>query len=194
LGGQQLTPQQLDQISQYLELLLRWNARMNLTSLREAEQILSRHFGESFFLARLLSTSSPLASAIDVGSGAGFPGIPLKIFAPHAHILLIESQNKKATFLREVIRTLRLTNINVIAERAENVQQTAELVTLRAVEKFYRALPAAAALVRKPGRIGLLIGSGQVSTAQQLLPDAKWEPAAALPGSRERVAIVGGIG
>jgi 16S rRNA (guanine527-N7)-methyltransferase len=194
LGGQPLTPQQLDQISQYLELLLRWNARMNLTSLREAEQILSRHFGESFFLARLLSTSSPLASAIDVGSGAGFPGIPLKIFAPHAHILLIESQNKKATFLREVIRTLRLTNINVIAERAENVQQTAELVTLRAVEKFDRALPAAAALVRKPGRIGLLIGSGQVSTAQQLLPDAKWEAATPLPGSRERVAIVGGIG
>jgi hypothetical protein len=55
-------------------------------------------------------------------------------------------------------------------------------------------LPAAAALVRKPGRIGLLIGSGQVSTAQQLLPDAKWEPATPLPGSRERVAIVGGIG
>ena len=193
MGGQLLTPQQLDQVGQYLELLLRWNARMNLTSLREPQQILSRHFGESFFLARLVSTPSPFGDAIDVGSGAGFPGIPLKIFAPHAHITLIESQNKKATFLREVIRTLRLTNINVIAQRAESVQQTAELVTLRAVERFDRALPAAAALVRKPGRIGLLIGSGQVSTAQQLLPYAKWEPAVMLPGSRERAAIVGGI-
>ena len=193
LGGQPLDPQQLDQVSHYLELLLRWNARMNLTSVREPEQILSRHFGESFFLARLLSTSSPLTDAFDVGSGAGFPGIPLRIFAPHAHITLIESQNKKATFLREVVRSLRLTNINVIAERAENVEQTAELVTLRAVEEFERALPTAAALVRKPGRIGLLIGSSQVSTARQLLPQAKWEPAVSLPGSRDRVALVGSI-
>lgn len=193
LDRQPLTPQQLDQVSHYLQLLLRWNERMNLTSVREPEQILSRHFGESFFLARMLSISTALGDAIDVGSGAGFPGIPLKICAPHADVTLIESQNKKATFLREVIRTLRLTNINVIAGRAENVQQTAELVTLRAVEKFDRALPAAAALVRKPGRIGLLIGSSQVATAQQLLPEAKWEAATPLPGSRERVALVGSM-
>src|SRR3954470_220693 len=83
------------------------------------------------------------ATAIDIGSGAGFPGIPLKIYSPAVVVTLIESQNKKATFLKEVIRELTLTNINVFSGRAEALDKKADLVTLLAVERFEQVLPVA---------------------------------------------------
>src|SRR6476661_5653793 len=122
-----LSQPQLQQLSQYLDLLLRWNAKTNLTSVREPEEIVTRHFGESLFLARHVSREQ-LRTAIDLGSGAGFPGIPLKIYAPHIAVTLIESQNKKATFLNEVIRRLTLMNINVLSGRAEESGLNADLV------------------------------------------------------------------
>src|SRR5207302_9354545 len=103
-GREVLSPQQLQQLSEYLDLLLRWNAKTNLTSVREPEEIVTRHFGESLFLARHVSAKAH--TAIDVGSGAGFPGVPLKIYSPRLQVTLVESQNKKATFLNEVIRKL----------------------------------------------------------------------------------------
>src|SRR5208283_3749668 len=109
----------------------------------------------------------------DVGSGAGFPGIPMKLFAPHLALTLIESNNKKATFLREVIRALELDNAKVFSGRAERWDRTADIVTLRAVEHFERALPAAAKLVADGGTLCLLIGTGQVPTAQEIL-GADW--------------------
>src|SRR5438552_18916429 len=112
-----LSEDQLQQISTYLDLLLKWNARINLTSVRDPEEILSRHFGESFFLAEHLFSDEPII--FDLGSGAGFPGLPLAIYAPQAKITLLESQNKKATFLKEVARALTLTNVNVFSSRAE---------------------------------------------------------------------------
>lgn len=139
-----LASSQLDQVSTYINLLLRWNARINLTAIRKPEEIVPRHFGESFFLARhlfplphsvertLLSaqsgTSHPAPAAhaasqtvVDLGSGAGFPGLPLKIWVPGTHLTLIESNHKKAAFLREAVRALTLTNVDVISERAEDV-------------------------------------------------------------------------
>src|ERR1700690_3370103 len=103
---QSLAPAQLDQISTYIDLLLRWNARINLTAIRKEEEIVPRHFAESLFMARPLFASistnpegAPLIAhfamsgtihALDIGSGAGFPGLPLKIWAPHIHLTLIE--------------------------------------------------------------------------------------------------------
>jgi 16S rRNA G527 N7-methylase RsmG len=120
-----LSSVQLDQTSMYIDLLLRWNARINLTAVRNPEEIVTRHFGESFFLARQLFPelvlSSPAPRVLDLGSGAGFPGVPTKIWAPHIDLTLIESNYKKAAFLREVIRTITLTNVDVIADRAEAV-------------------------------------------------------------------------
>src|SRR3954451_9559731 len=106
-GREELAPSQLQQLSDYLDLLLRWNAKTNLTSVREPEEIVTRHFGESLFLARKVNREG-IRSAIDLGSGAGFPGIPMKIYSPQLALTLIESQNKKATFLNEVIRKLTL--------------------------------------------------------------------------------------
>lgn len=126
-----LSPPQLVQLSTYIDLLLRWNARINLTAIRKPEEIVSRHFGESFFLARhlfpaearhqCLTTNHSSPTVIDIGSGAGFPALPLKIWAPEIHLTLIESNHKKAAFLREVVRSLTLTNVDVIADRAESV-------------------------------------------------------------------------
>ena len=191
LRGRALSAQQLQQVQKYLELLLRWNARVNLTAVRDPAGMLTRHFGESFFLAScVLDTSTP-RDLIDVGSGAGFPGLPMKIFAPALQVTLIESNNKKATFLKEVIRTLTLTNIDVFADRAERFGREADLIIMRAVEKFEEVLPRAAALVRKGGRLGLLIGGTQANRARELLSEMKWEAPVSIPQSRERVMLIG---
>ena len=167
-----LTPAQLAQVSTYLDLLTRWNAKMNLTSIRDPQHIASRHFGESFFLAshlcgpkgffqlrnyeitKLPNQESPQAPALkppellDLGSGAGFPAIPLKIYRPDVTITLIEANHRKAVFLREVLRALQL-DAEVKNVRAEDLPPaSADLVTFRAVERFESVLPTAARLVR----------------------------------------------
>jgi 16S rRNA (guanine527-N7)-methyltransferase len=160
---------QLDSISTYIDILQRWNARINLTAIRNPDEIVTRHFGESLFAARHLfpnpsAYSAPSAvkdfDVADIGSGAGFPGIPIKLWAPHVSITLIESNHKKATFLREVIRALTLTNINIQNARAESLTgKKFDVVTLRAVERFQATLPIAASLLNPHGRLTLLIGS-----------------------------------
>jgi len=156
------------QLQTYLDLLLRWNARINLTAVRDPEQIVTRHFGESLFAARVLREAGAFSSGTtlaDIGSGAGFPGIPIKLFAPELHVTLIESQNKKATFLREVIRALELSHIVVHCGRAEDWAHHASVVTLRAVEKFETVLPVAAQLVAPGGTLALLIVESQTEAA-----------------------------
>src|SRR5271169_6737725 len=150
-GGDSLSPGLAIQLQAYLELLLRWNARMNLTAVRDPERIITRHFGESLFAARMLDHAGAFASTsglplglADVGSGAGFPGVPIKLAAPQLHLTLIESQSKKATFLREVIRTLAIHDAEVFCGRAEGWRASADVVTLRAVEKFENAVETAA--------------------------------------------------
>jgi 16S rRNA (guanine527-N7)-methyltransferase len=187
-GREELSLAQLQQLSDYLELLLRWNEKTNLTSVREPEEIVKRHFGESLFLASALSGEAGM-SGIDLGSGAGFPGIPLKIYSPHIAVTLIESQNKKATFLKEVIRKLTLTSIDVFSGRAEAFREKADLVTLRAVERFDEVLPVAAGLVKPSGRLALLIGSGQVPAAERLLPGFRIATTT-VPQSHERVLLL----
>ncbi len=193
-GDEALTPALLEQLQAYLELLLRWNARMNLTAVRDPEAIMTRHFGESLFAARVLLRGGGAAcgALADVGSGAGFPGIPMKLFAPELELTLIESQQKKATFLREVVRGLGLEGVHVFAGRAEQWDKTAELVTLRAVEQFERALPVAAKLVAEDGRLGLLVGVGQVPTAEEALGKSwEWGEPVRIPQSGIRVVLAG---
>jgi 16S rRNA (guanine527-N7)-methyltransferase len=192
-GGETLAPRLLEALQRYLDLLLRWNARVNLTAVRDPEKIVTRHFGESLFAARILLPGREGAAAstlADVGSGAGFPGIPMKLFAPQLELTLIEAHSKKAVFLREVVRSLGLDRVEVFGGRAEDWAQTADLVTLRAVEKFERALPVAAKLVAEDGRLGLLIAAGQVLTAQEVLgkPWRWWAPTA-VPLSQARVVL-----
>jgi 16S rRNA (guanine527-N7)-methyltransferase len=191
-AGAELSPSVLHQVHLYLDLLLRWNARVNLTAVRDPERIVTRHFGESLFAAQVLAKNPETATSLaDVGSGAGFPGIPIKLWMPQLRLTLIESQNKKATFLREVLRTLNLPNAEVFCGHAEQWKQAADIVTLRAVERFESALPMAASLVAAHGRLCLLIGSDQFHTARHLLPEWSWAEQIPLPGSNARVIALG---
>ena len=184
-----------EQLRLYLDLLLRWNARMNLTAVRDPEQIVTRHFGESLFAARVLlgsaqSSEGPITLA-DVGSGAGFPGIPMKLWAPQIDLTLVESQNKKATFLREVIRALKLEAAEVFCGRAEQWGKTAGIVTLRAVERFEQVLPIAAGLVEPSGTLCLLIGEKQLPKAFEIAGEPfAWRDPVVIPQSDGRVVAV----
>jgi 16S rRNA (guanine527-N7)-methyltransferase len=213
---QRLTTDDLLNISTYIDLLLRWNARINLTAVRQPEEIVTRHFGESLFAARHLfpggttlaqlpepalsevkgavqaEPSSASTRLIDIGSGAGFPGLPIKIWAPEIDVTLVESNQKRATFLREVTRRLTLTNINVFAGRAEAYPNPpADVVTLRAVEHFEKVLPIATSLVAPGGRLALLIGQTQLEQTHNLVPELIWTSPIPIPLSASRVLAIG---
>jgi 16S rRNA (guanine527-N7)-methyltransferase len=132
-------------LSDYLDLLVRWNARTNLTAIRSPEEMVRRHFGESLFAGTHLGEPLP-DTLLDLGSGAGFPGLPIALLHPQIAVTLAESQNKKATFLREAVRTLGVNNVEVWASRAESLPPGRHFhtVTLRAVDNMQAALAAAA--------------------------------------------------
>jgi 16S rRNA (guanine527-N7)-methyltransferase len=191
--GQRLTANDLLNISTYIDILTRWNAHINLTAIREPEEIVTRHFGESLFAARhLFPRRSSAESLIDIGSGAGFPGLPIKIWALDLQVTLIESNHKKATFLRETARTLTLTNINVFPGRAEDYPTTpANVVTLRAVEHFEKTIPIATRLVAPGGRLALLISQAQLPRAHKLTPGFVWQAPLPIPMSSSRILAIG---
>ena len=192
LADSRLSDLQLAQIETYNQLLQKWNAHINLTAVRDPEEIITRHFGESLFAARhLLSPSETTKTAIDIGSGAGFPGLPMKIWNPGLELTLIEAHGKKAVFLREVVRALGLSKVKVFADRAEKLSERSDLVILRAVERFEHILPVAANLVAPHGRLALLIGDPQIESAKSILPSASWENPSPLPLARGRSLLVG---
>ena len=120
---------QLDQLQQHYELMLRWNKTINLTRIESLEEAVDRHYAESLFLGASLP-AGPLRIA-DVGSGAGFPGIPIAVLRPECTVTLIESHKRKAVFLKEASRSL--SNVSVMPRRAEEVSETFDWVTSRAV-------------------------------------------------------------
>jgi 16S rRNA (guanine527-N7)-methyltransferase len=185
-----LSPDQVNQLQVYLDLLLKWNAKINLTAIRSPEEIVERHFGESLFSGEQAAVLGA-STLTDVGSGAGVPGLPMAILAPHAQTTLIESQQKKVAFLREVVRALGLKNVSVHAGRAENLKRKSQIVTLRAVEKFDSVLPVAASLVESGGKLVLLIGASQAETARKILPNFAWLNPVSVPKSRERIVLIG---
>jgi 16S rRNA (guanine527-N7)-methyltransferase len=134
----------LPQLSTYLDLLLKWNARTNLTAIRDPEEIVRRHFGESLFAARHLDPGT--TTLLDFGSGAGFPGLPIALLRPDIQVTLAESQNKKATFLREAVRTLNLPSTEVWPDRVESMPPLRQFhtVALRAVDNMAAATASAA--------------------------------------------------
>jgi 16S rRNA (guanine527-N7)-methyltransferase len=182
----------LAQLSTYLDLLLKWNARTNLTAIRDPEEIVRRHFGESLFAARHLpfettdgSTPAP-ATLLDLGSGAGFPGLPIALLRTGVRVTLAESQNKKAAFLREAVRTLNLTNVEVWAARAETMPDARQfrIVTLRAVDNMETALSAAKVRIAPGGLLAVL------TTVQQVPENGR---SIALPGSQSGILYLQGF-
>ena len=184
-----LTPSQHQQFTDYLSLLLRWNSRVNLTAVREPEAILSRHFVESIACAHALPAG--LGTLLDFGSGAGFPGIPIAICRPELAITLAESQGKKAAFLREALRTLRLP-AHVHTGRAETLSQTFDCVTLRAVDRMESAVAVAARLVEPDGWLAPLTTLAELKSIQGAAGSGfEWSEPIALPGSEARILTLG---
>jgi 16S rRNA (guanine527-N7)-methyltransferase len=125
-----LSPIQIKQLERHYELLTRWNKVLNLTSLQDPHEIIERHYGESLFLGQNLP-AGPLRIA-DVGSGGGFPGVPVGILRADCSVTLIESHQRKSVFLREATREIN--NIQVITKRAEDVAERFDWVISRAVK------------------------------------------------------------
>lgn len=171
----------------YLELILRWNARMNLTAIRSPNEIVSRHFVESIACAKALPQK--IASLLDFGSGAGFPGIPIALCRPDIRVTLAESQNKKAGFLQEVVRTLDL-DVRVFGGRAETLEEQFDCVTVRAVDQMARAVVAASKLVAPGGVLaGLTTEADRVRLGEATVGFQELS-VLALTGSKQRVLVL----
>jgi 16S rRNA (guanine527-N7)-methyltransferase len=171
--------------------LIKWNAHINLTTIRATEKIVQQHFGKSLFAASHVLAEKPVKTAMDLGSGAGFPGVPFALLAPEVETTLIESSQKKATFLKELIYSLGLKNVKVFSGRAESYPQSADLVMLRAVEKFGEVLPVVLKLVSPGGRLALLIGTSQIELAKSLLANVQWQVPLGIPSGHSRVLLIG---
>lgn len=121
--GVRLTAAQLDLLARYEQELIEWNARFNLTAIRSLQEIRTKHFLDSLTCLLVLRETPP-ERLVDIGTGAGFPGIPLKVIYPKLQLTLVESVGKKAEFCRHVVRTLGLSGVEVVQERAEVLGQS----------------------------------------------------------------------
>ena len=149
--------QMVSQFGSYLDLLVKWNQKINLTSEKSSQDILLRHIFDSLQYAPFISSQDEI---VDIGSGAGFPGIPLKIIYPELVATLIESQRKRCSFLETVISQLGLTAIKVINDRAEKTspKRLVEAVILRGVSDIKSCLELATPFLGEGGKVVLKKG------------------------------------
>jgi 16S rRNA (guanine527-N7)-methyltransferase len=177
-------------IRTYISLLLRWNRRISLTAVTDPAEILRFHFGESLFaLSAVPLRDGRLA---DLGSGAGFPGLPLRMARPGLDLLLIESNGKKATFLAEVVRELDLSRVEVFRDRMESISKDGpafDFVTARAVGCHDDLLTWACAHATG-GKLVLWLGEEDASRISNT-SGWKWELPVQIPGSKRRFLLVG---
>lgn len=181
----------VEKIKTYIELLLRWNRSISLTTVTNVDEIIRFHFGESLFsLGMLPVEKSRLA---DVGSGAGFPGIPIAMARPSFQVTLIESNTKKFAFLGEVIRTLKIDNALPFRGRMADFQHGAEslnVVTARALGQFEELLIWAQEKLSPAGKLILWVGEGE---SQKIAANVRftWEAPERIPGSERRFLLLG---
>lgn len=178
-GVCELSEAQVERLRQHYELLTRWNRVLNLTSVRALEEAVERHYCESVFAACELP--EPPGSIADVGSGAGFPGIPIGIVRPEWSVALVESHQRKAAFLREATRDLP--NVRVISKRAEDIAERFDWVVSRAV----RYADIAAALKELAPNAELLIGEVRASS----MPGFEWREPIRMPWGDRRYIWIG---
>jgi len=180
-----------DRIRSYIALLLRWNERISLTTVTHPGEILKFHFGESFFA--ISAVPIQFGRLADVGSGAGFPGIPLAMLSPELQVMLIESNLKKSAFLSEVVRSLELPSVNVIRSRIEDVQtgpDKFDFVTARAVGSFEDLLTWSVRSLAESGKLVLWVG-GEDGAGISRISQWSWRKPIQIPSSENRFLLVG---
>jgi 16S rRNA (guanine527-N7)-methyltransferase len=189
--GIQLSADQLLKIHEYVSILLKWNKIISLTAIIDPSEVVMRHFGESMYLNLLLPVEN--CRLADVGSGAGFPGLALKILCRDLQVLLIESNKKKCAFLAEVIRSLDLSGVEVIPKRFEEIRSDhgfAKLVTARAVGGFPSLLKWSRRSLAPNGHIALWVGAADTTKISNT-PGWAWQPAVRIPESQRRFILIG---
>jgi 16S rRNA (guanine527-N7)-methyltransferase len=181
-----LSEHQIRNLWEHYEVLLRWNDRINLTSIPPGEEMVIRHYCESVFFGAHMPSASEAPSILDLGSGAGFPGVPIAILRPAWKITLLESHQRKAVFLRESTRGLP--NISVLARRAESVPGRFDWVVSRGVDpkEVLKNVP------RLARSVGLMLGEDDFSAIQSF-PDIAWSELVRLPWGDRRLCVYGEV-
>jgi 16S rRNA (guanine527-N7)-methyltransferase len=184
--GLVLSPAQEDQVLTYLHLLLRWNQKINLTAIRDPEDCVTRHFGESLFLCRHAQLHGDL---LDIGSGAGFPGLALKIVFPELAVTLLEPVAKKRAFLKEAARACGFSHVVARAERLEDLAIAApaplfDFATMRAVGNLEVLIPLAAQCLKPEGSLLLWLTQDQAAALGSIPSGLAWEDPLPIPLSR----------
>lgn len=183
--------QQCEAIRSYIYLLLRWNKKVSLTAITSHDEILRLHFGESLFALQHLAIQD--GRLADVGSGAGFPGLALKIARPSMEIVLLEPNQKKATFLREIGRELRLRDVQVRRTRFENLPSEIgefEYITARALGPHEALARFAESRLAGSGKLILWIGK-EDSLKAKSSHILEWLDPVLIPGSKRRLLLIG---
>ncbi|HTQ60733.1 MAG TPA: 16S rRNA (guanine(527)-N(7))-methyltransferase RsmG [Candidatus Solibacter sp.] len=178
-------------IQQYMSLLLAWNEKINLTAIRDPLEILYRHFCESMYAAAAVPVEN--GRLADVGSGAGFPGIPLKIVSPELQVFLVESNMKKATFLAEVLRNIELPDTRVLVSRYEELGEELaplDFVCSRALGEFEPFLAWAASERIAAKQVILWIGGRDLDQARKA-SEWEWREPIPVPHSLRRYLLLG---
>ena len=182
---------QISKIREYIVILLKWNKSVSLTSIIDPVEIVARHFAESMYLSTIMPVEN--GRLADIGSGAGFPGLALKILYQDLQVILIESNKKKCAFLSEVIRSLGLVGVEVLPVRFEEVRTEtgfANFVTSRAVGCFPELLRWSKHALFRRGHIVLWVG-GEDTTKISGTAGWTWQPAVRMPESQRRFILIG---
>jgi 16S rRNA (guanine527-N7)-methyltransferase len=178
-------------IQRYIRILLQWNEKLNLTAIRDPLEILHRHFCESMYAGVALSVKG--GRLADIGSGPGFPGIPLKILRPELELFLVESNIKKGTFLAEVVRDLGLSNTRVLISRYEELSEEVvplDYVCSRALGEFDRFLAWASSERVAAKNVIMWVGGRDLEEIQKT-DGWEWAEPVAIPRSLRRFLLLG---
>ncbi len=190
----QLPGPALEQLSTYLELLLRWNQRINLTGLRDPRQMVRKLFGESLFLSQVVKVEGWL---VDIGSGAGFPGLALKLVARDLRVTLVEARKKKCAFLREAARACGFSLVSVVDQRIEEwsnyyvSSDKPSLITTRAVRLEKKFLRTIRGLLSPGGRLVLMTVEHARRDVLEFAEGWSWSESVRIPFTDEAIVVLG---
>ena len=178
----ELSPERIEKLYAHYELLERWNRKMNLTTVQSGPEMVKRHYLESLFFARHIP--GEFQTLADIGSGAGFPGVPIAVLKPHCRVTLVESNQRKAVFLRESTRCL--SNLEVIARRAQDLDTLFDWIVSRAVDPA----EVVALLPKLAPRIGLMLGEDDYIRLKSS-PHIAWAEPVRLPWGDRKLCAYG---